>query len=180
MPKNTPTPADELVYDPELGPGYFVQVRTDFLRSPAFSPYAKVLYEVLLSYAGEGCTAWPGQVRLAAEVGCTDRMIRKVLKTELVPAGLVSVQQIGFTRTNRYRVHKLPTLPPRGERNQVPARGRRRNQVPIRARNGIPPKAESGSHKVESAQPESAQEHGPLIQGRLTLAEYNEQYRRRS
>src|SRR5437879_1280093 len=42
MPATPPTPPTlpTLTYDPELGPGYFVQTRSDFLRFPGFSPTA--------------------------------------------------------------------------------------------------------------------------------------------
>jgi hypothetical protein len=44
----------ELTYDPEIGPGYFTQIRSDFMRHEGFKPLVKVLYIVLLSYAAEG------------------------------------------------------------------------------------------------------------------------------
>ncbi len=108
---NPPTPPT-LTYDPELGPGYFVQTRSDFLRFPGFSPTAKVLYLVLCSYAGAGVDAWPGQVRLARECGVSERTIRYVT-SDLVRAGLLTVKQQGLNRPNLYHVHKLPiTFPP--------------------------------------------------------------------
>ncbi len=107
---NPPTPPT-LTYDPELGPGYFVQTRSDFLRFPGFSPTAKVLYLVLCSYAGAGADAWPGQVRLAGECGVSERTIRDVT-SDLVRAGLLTVKQQGLNRPNLYHVHKLPTTFP--------------------------------------------------------------------
>jgi predicted ArsR family transcriptional regulator len=106
-------------YDPELGPGYFVQTRTDFLRWPGFSPTFKVLYQVLCSYAGEGARAWPGQETLAEACGVSPRTIRTVLH-ELEDAGLVEVTQQGLNRPNLYHVRKLPTL----ERQNLPHRER--------------------------------------------------------
>lgn len=146
----TPPPTEELAYDPELGPGYFIQIRTDFLRSPAFTPTAKVLYEVLLTYAGEGATAWPGQQRLAEHLGVTDRTIRTILQRELIPAGLVTVQRVGLNKTNRYHLHKLSTLPPTKDRKNFPIQSPDRKNLPIKNGNAILSKVETVSVEIES------------------------------
>lgn len=48
-----------LRYDPDLAPGYWTPARSDFLRTPAFSPQAKLLYLILCSYAGQAVTPCP-------------------------------------------------------------------------------------------------------------------------
>lgn len=132
-----------LTYDPELGPGYFVQIRSDFLRFPGFTCYAKVLYLILCSYAGEGVEAWPGQVLIAEEMGVTDRHVRNVLG-ELEAAGLVTTTRQGLNKPNKYHVHKLPVL----ERNKVPIPNR--NKVPLQRGTRFPTKAARGSVEVQS------------------------------
>lgn len=109
MPELPDPPAGGLTYDPELGPGYFVQTRADFLRWPHFAPLVKVLYQVLLTYCGAGETAWPGQDRLARECGVSINTIRPALET-LQTVGLVSITRRGLNRTNLYHVHKLPLV----------------------------------------------------------------------
>jgi hypothetical protein len=100
--------APTLRYDPELGPGYFVQTRADFLRHPEFSPLATRLYQVLLTYCGAGETAWPGQARLVRECGIKSvPTLRKALD-ELIEADLITETRRGLNRTNLYHVHKLP------------------------------------------------------------------------
>jgi len=113
-----PAPPDdpgELHYDPELGPGYFVQIRSDFMRSAAFKPLVKTLYIILLSYAAEGATAWPGQARLAGECAVSEPTLRTALGA-LRTAGLITIKRRGQGRPNLYHLHKLPVLPPNPER----------------------------------------------------------------
>lgn len=105
MPADTPT----LRYDPDLAPGYWTPARSDFLRTPAFSPQAKLLYLILCSYAGQGVTAWPGKARLAAEMPCGVRTLDGYV-AELVRGGLLTVKQRGQGLTNLYYLHRLPTL----------------------------------------------------------------------
>jgi hypothetical protein len=144
-----PRPTDPAAFtaDAELRPGYFVQAATRFLRAPNVTPYAKVLYLVLCSYAGAGATAWPGQGRLAQECGCSERMIRKVLTAELVPLGLVEVHQQGLNRTNRYHLHKLPTLD--------------RHSMPIQTGTQRRARTARGAEKVDSGNIESGEGSRP-------------------
>lgn len=121
-----PTAPEALTADPECAdPGYFVQVRSSFVRDPALSPLAKVLYEILLSYAADRADAWPGQARLSAHTGMSPRPVRAAL-TELVAAGLVTITRRGQGKTNLYHLHKLPTraalrlVPPGPERPKRP------------------------------------------------------------
>jgi len=128
-----------LGYDPEIGPGYFVQTRTDFLRWPGFSPTFKVLYQILCSYAAEGARAWPGQVRLAEECGVSERTIRTVLD-ELVAAGLLTIKRQGLNKPNLYYIHKLPTLPPTADRQNLPVQsGKIRRSRPAESAGEIHP-----------------------------------------
>jgi hypothetical protein len=100
---------DRLRYDPEVGPGYFVQIRSDFLRWPHFSPTEKILYLVLLTYAGQNNEAWPGQERLAEDCGVSERTIRDVIK-QLETDELLTVERPGKGQSNTYWVRKLPIL----------------------------------------------------------------------
>lgn len=145
-------------YDPELERGYFIQIRSDFCRSPAFTVYAKVLYEVLLTYAAEKETAWPGQARLAEHLGCTDRMIRKVLRAELIPAGLVSVRRPGQGHPNTYHLHKLQTLPAKSRTER--GSGLKRNHTPIKNRPAIRSRPDPRSAEIESDQIQTAEIQG--------------------
>jgi hypothetical protein len=96
-------------YDKELGPGYFIQVATLFWRDPKFSLEAKGAYTLLLSYAGAGATAWPGQERMMRELAISERALRKALE-ELQTRGLVSIKRRGLGKTNAYHIRRIDIL----------------------------------------------------------------------
>jgi hypothetical protein len=148
-----PEDAPTLRYDPEIGPGYFVQTRTDFLRNPAHSPMFTRLYQVLLTYCGAGETAFPGQVRLARECAISERSVRNVMD-ELEAAGLVTVTRRGLNLTNMYYVHKLPLI---GELTED------RHQMPIKNGTSRRPKTAAVATKKESDQIQTVETDRPTL-----------------
>ena len=83
---------------------YFAQVPESVLRDEALSCYAKTLYGVLLTYPED--STFPGQERLAKQVGCCPKTVSKAIK-ELVAVGLVVVTRRGQGKTNLYKVKRL-------------------------------------------------------------------------
>ena len=79
----------------------FTQVPNAILRSAMLTPAAKMTYAMLLSYAWDNDFCFPGQERLAADIGVSDRSVRSYLK-ELETKGLLSIKQQGQGRTNLY------------------------------------------------------------------------------
>ena len=74
------------------------------LESDKISVGAKLTYAMLLKYARELDECFPGQKRLAEDIGNSDRSVRSWLK-ELEQAGLISIKQRGQGRPNLYTVH---------------------------------------------------------------------------
>lgn len=74
------------------------------LESKEISVGAKLTYAMLLKYAREMNECFPGQDRLAADMGVTDRSVRTWLK-ELEAASLVEIKRRGQGRPNLYIVH---------------------------------------------------------------------------
>jgi hypothetical protein len=159
VPKTPPADEDagEFRYDPELGPGYFVQLRSDFMRSAAFKPLVKTLYGVLLTYAAEGAEAWPGQARLARECAVSEPTLRTAIRA-LKDAELLTVRRRGQGRTNLYHLHKLPTLGTNPERKNLPFSTPERKNLPFRNPNDLRSRAQRVSVELESGQTESAEE----------------------
>ena len=79
----------------------FTQVPNAILRSAKLTPAAKLTYAMLLSYAWQNDFCFPGQERLASDIGVTDRSVRTYLK-ELETKGLLSIKQQGQGRPNLY------------------------------------------------------------------------------
>lgn len=79
----------------------FTQVPNAILRSPDLTPAAKMTYAMLLSYAWQNDFCFPGQERLANDIGVSDRSVRTYLK-ELEEKGLLSIRQQGQGKPNLY------------------------------------------------------------------------------
>jgi DNA-binding transcriptional ArsR family regulator len=109
-----PSPSGAWRYDPPATPDFFVQAPTSLVRCRTLTPVQKTIYEVLLSYANAQGGAELGQVRLAAEVGVSERTLRSHLPG-LMAAGLVSVRRRGQGRTNLYQVTRVPLRGPRAQ-----------------------------------------------------------------
>ncbi len=96
---------DILIEDEALRQG-FTQIPNAVLRLPDISPGAKLTYVMLLSYAWYNDSCYPGQERLASDMGAGERSVRRYLK-ELEESGLLSIKQRGLGQTNLYTLHRL-------------------------------------------------------------------------
>ena len=74
------------------------------LESKEISAGAKLTYAMLLKYARELTECFPGQDRLARDMGHGKRSIRRWMK-ELEQTGLIDIKQRGQGRPNLYTVH---------------------------------------------------------------------------
>ncbi len=84
--------------------GGFTQVPNFILKDPALSVGAKVAYAMFLSYAWHNESCFPGQDRLAQDMGMTRPRVTQLI-SELQAAGLVTIQRRGQGKTNIYMVH---------------------------------------------------------------------------
>ena len=84
--------------------GGFTQVPNFILKNPELSVGAKVAYAMFLSYAWYNESCFPGQERLAGDMGVTRVRVTQLI-AELEAMGLVSVQRRGQGKTNIYTIH---------------------------------------------------------------------------
>src|ERR1700730_12402483 len=82
----------------------FTQVPNFILTKKDISVGAKLAYAMLLKYAWGDDACFPGQVKLAEDMGATDRSVRTYLE-ELEAAGILEINQRGLGKTNLYRLH---------------------------------------------------------------------------
>jgi len=82
----------------------FTQVPNFILTKGDISVGAKLTYAMLLKYAWDEAACFPGQMKLAKDMGATDRSIRTYLK-ELETAALLEIKQRGLGKTNLYRLY---------------------------------------------------------------------------
>lgn len=83
--------------------GYTI-VPNFILNHKKLTPYAKIVYIMLLSYAWNKGAVFPGQVRLAEECGISERSVRYAL-TELKKGAFLTIVQRGLGKTNLYILH---------------------------------------------------------------------------
>src|SRR6202045_1212838 len=82
----------------------FTQVPNFILTKNDISVGAKLGYAMLLKYAWGEDACFPGQAKLAIDMGAAERSIRTYLK-ELESAGLLEIEQRGLGKTNLYKLH---------------------------------------------------------------------------
>jgi len=82
----------------------FTQVPNHVLVSSRLSPGAKLTYAMLLKYAWQNDYCFPGQERLAKDMGVTDRSVRTYLQ-ELATKQFVVIKQRGLGKPNLYELN---------------------------------------------------------------------------
>jgi len=92
----------------------FTQVPNFVLTNKALSVGAKLAYAMLLKYAWTDDACFPGQQKLADDMGSGERSVRTYLK-ELEDAKFLEVTQRGLGKTNLYRL--FLTVKKRGQFN---------------------------------------------------------------
>jgi hypothetical protein len=96
--------------------GGFTQVPNFILKDPNISVGSKVTYAMFLSYAWHNDSCFPGQERLASDMGMTRPRVTQLI-AELALAGLVSIQRRGQGKTNLYKIH-FQVKPPKANQAQ--------------------------------------------------------------
>ena len=85
----------------------FTQVPYFLLRSSKLCPGDKLAFAMLLSYAWQNDYCFPGQERLAKDMGLSDRSVRTHLKS-LQTNGLLTIRRRGQGLTNIYELNLKP------------------------------------------------------------------------
>ena len=94
----------ELATTDPVARGGFTQVPNFILRNPDLSVGAKVVYAMFLSYAWHNESCFPGQERLALDIGMSRSRVTEFI-SELNRAELVTTQRRGQGKTNVYVVN---------------------------------------------------------------------------
>jgi hypothetical protein len=91
--------------------GGFVLLPRTLLHAAGLSRDAKLLYAVLLSYAWQQGSCFPGYARLQADLQCSVNSVTKWMQ-ELQGARLVTRRRRGQGKTTVYTLHDPPAPPP--------------------------------------------------------------------
>ena len=85
----------------------FTQVPNFLLKSKKLSAGDKMAFAMLLSYAWQNDFCFPGQRRLAEDLGLNERSVRRHLKS-LEANGLLNIKRRGLGKTNIYELDLKP------------------------------------------------------------------------
>jgi hypothetical protein len=83
--------------------GGFTQVPNFILENPDLSVGAKVIYAMFLRYAWHNDKCFPGQARLAEDIGMSIGRVNQFIK-ELEAAELIEIMKRGQGKTNLYTI----------------------------------------------------------------------------
>src|SRR5215218_1847553 len=106
---------DTIVIEDEALREGFTQIPNAIFRRRDLTPGAKLTYMALLSYAWQQGSCFPGQDKLAEDMGCSPRSVITYLQ-QLKDAGLLRVKRRGLGQTNIYFLPRF-TSTPEGSRN---------------------------------------------------------------
>lgn len=81
----------------------FTQLPNFILRDPDLSANAKTAYSLLLSYAWHNDLCFPGQERLAKDMGMHIASVSRAIK-ELEDCSLIEIERRGQGKTNFYTI----------------------------------------------------------------------------
>ena len=84
--------------------GGFTQVPNFILKDSKLTAGAKVTYAMFLSYAWNNDSCFPGQDRLAEDMGMSRSRVTEFVG-ELEKAKLITIQRRGQGKTNLYTIH---------------------------------------------------------------------------
>ena len=82
----------------------FTQVPNFLLRMKEITSGDKMTFAMILSYAWQNDSCFPGQATLAKDMGVDERTIRRHIQA-LQTAGLLVIQQRGQGKTNIYELN---------------------------------------------------------------------------
>lgn len=82
----------------------YTQVPNALLKSQTVSPGAKLTYAMLLSYAWQNDYCFPGQERLAQDMGSGQRSVVRYIK-ELEEKGFLKITRRGLGKPNLYELN---------------------------------------------------------------------------
>lgn len=166
----TPEPGTLIIEDQSMRYG-FVQLPKQVLWASNLSRDAKLLYAVLLGYAWQEKSCFPGYDRLSLDMGATRKIVRKYMQ-ELEGVKLIAQKRRGLGLTNLYRLPDLrlakldiperfnPTHPdgPKTTHQEIPSSERSKTTQPVGSKSAAPDGSQS-TRKVEAVEEEAVEQH---------------------
>ena len=99
---------DQVVFENEMLKAGFAAFPYVVLTDARLSPGARVAYGVLLKYGWQEGSCFPGQEKMAKDIGVSGRQVRNYL-TELQGGGYIRIKRQGLNRPNLYYILDVKT-----------------------------------------------------------------------
>ena len=122
---------DQVLVENEMLRAGFAAVPYKVLRDTALSTGARLSYAILLMYAWQEGSCFPGQMRMAEDMGITDRHLRRYLN-ELRDRAYISWRKTMPWGSNTYTIHDIHSKL-KAEPKRTPVSGRSGHLRPIGA-----------------------------------------------
>ena len=108
----------ELATSDPVARGGFTQVPNFILKNAELSLGAKVTYSMFLHYAWHNHSCFPGQERLATDMGMSQSRVSEFIK-ELEGEALIEITRRGQGKTNLYKIKFVVQRAPKNARRQI-------------------------------------------------------------
>ena len=99
---------EQVIVENEMLRAGFAALPYLVLRDSKLSVGARLAYAVLLSYAWQEAACFPGQVKMAADMGVSERHLRRFLR-ELESSSYVRIKRQGLNKPNLYYILDVKT-----------------------------------------------------------------------
>ena len=105
----------ELATNDPVVRGGFTQIPNFILTNGELSLGARVTYSMFLQYSWHNDSCFPGQERLAIDMGMSQSRVSEFIK-ELEAAGLIEITRRGQGKTNLYKIKFVVQKAPKAKR----------------------------------------------------------------
>ena len=119
----------ELATRDPVASGGFTQVPNFILHDGSIGLGAKVAYSMFLHFVWNNDSCFPGQERLAADMGMSQPRVSQFIK-ELQAADLIEITRRGQGKTNLYKIKFVVHKAPKGQR-RIPFRSGEFHRSPL-------------------------------------------------
>jgi DNA-binding MarR family transcriptional regulator len=99
---------EQIIIENEMLRAGFAALPYLVLRDARLTLGARLAYAVLLMYAWQQDACFPGQTRMAKDMGVSERWLRKFLK-ELEASGYIRIKRQGLNKPNLYYILDVKT-----------------------------------------------------------------------
>ncbi len=106
---------EQIIIESEMLRAGFAALPYLVLRDISLSLGARLSYAVLLSYAWQQGATFAGQVKMAKDMGISERHLRRFLQ-ELEEKGYIRIKRQGLNKPNLYYILDVKTKLKKGEK----------------------------------------------------------------